>query len=406
MQKPGCLANGGRLAVGFILSLMGMQLYTESGWLGMGAAFVYALFLALGARWVLLGFMGFARPLPRRKLTYGIAAAMAIALALVGVPVSRSYQQSNEPRAWAKVKDSKEPEVWHQLYENKVGEPFRRPDWRSRLCEVYCAKAVATDNFVMLRNQVENVHVRNPKAYDDQARRALSAAWAEMQQKGLAKVKPTKMADLRMSGAFKQLLADLADNPTRKVYLHFKAQGTLGKIPDDARFMANVDPKFRKLPVVAVEDAFSAEAHERRRGEVSGALQKCFDSIWPKGMLSIEPGNPPDPANHDAHLFIEAQVHRIPGFYTNTENNKIVSLLYKCEVAWKFRMVSGGKELGSFSFRSEPAKHVSYSTGESDPKSAPYSIVMDSAADNFARLIVGRMGLEPPPVREHYTYSN
>ena len=62
------------------------------------------------------------------------------------------------------------------------------------------------------------------------------------------------------------------------------------------------------------------------------------------------------------------------------------------------------KELGRFSFRSEPAKHVSYSTDPSDPKWAPYSIIMDSAADNFGRLIVGRLGLNPPPVRENYKF--
>lgn len=406
MKKPGCLANGLRLAVGFVLTLMGMQLYPEQGWTGAGASFVFALFLTLGVRWLVLGFMGFARPLPTRKLTYGLAAALAVVLALVGVPVSKAYHRSNEPRAWDKVKDSKEPEVWRQLYVNKVGQPFRRAEWRSRQCEAFVAKALATDNFHMIRNQADQAFVKDPKGYDDAARQSIREAWAAMQQKGLAKVKPTKLADARMVGAFKQVLADLADNPSRKVYLHFKAQGTLAKIPADQSLLANAPAQYRKLPVLAVGEAFSPKSHERRRGTVRADLQKCFDSIWPAGMLSIEPANPPDQAADDVHLWLEAQVRRIPGFYTNTKNNQIVALLYKCEVAWKFRLVSRGKELGSFNFRSEPAKSVGYSTEDSDPQWAPYSIVMDSAADNFARLIVGRMGLVPPPVRERYSFSN
>ena len=68
-------------------------------------------------------------------------------------------------------------------------------------------------------------------------------------------------------------------------------------------------------------------------------------------------------------------------------------------------MVVQGKELGSFDLRSEPAKHVSYSTKKDDPDWAPYSIVMDSAADSFARLIVGRLGMTPKAAPEHYTFA-
>jgi len=94
-----------------------------------------------------------------------------------------------------------------------------------------------------------------------------------------------------------------------------------------------------------------------------------------------------------------------PSFYTNSDEGKITSLLYKCEVQWLFRITIDGKEIGKFGFRSEPAKHVSYQTRKDDPEWAPYSIVMDSAADNFARLIVGRLGLVPPPAPESYIFA-
>jgi hypothetical protein len=106
----------------------------------------------------------------------------------------------------------------------------------------------------------------------------------------------------------------------------------------------------------------------------------------------------------DVNFWVEAKVQRIRGFYTNSEENKITSLLYKCEVIWVFRITQDGKEIGKFGFRSEPAKLVSYSTKDSDPDWAGYSIVMDSAADAFARLIIGRLGLTPPPLPQNYTF--
>ena len=404
-QKPGLLANLFRLSLGFVTGLLGLALYQESSWPGFLSAAVFAFLLVLGVRWGLLGVMGFLRPLPPRKTTYGVALLVMVVLTGIGPTVSASYQKSHEPEHWQKALAAKEPTVWQMEYKNKVGEPFRRAEYVSRECEAYCAKGLATNNFEMIRNQAELAFVKNPKSYDDQARKAVSDAWAQLQAEGLKKVKPTKLADPALAQAFKDVLEALAANPSRKVQFHYEAGGGLGKLADDRDFFASIDPKYRSLPILPTGDAFSPEAHLRRSGEVRGALQSSFNAIWPKGMLDILSSKQDAENQGDVNFWVKAQVRRISGFYTNTENNKINSLLYKCEVLWTFRITLAGKELGRFSFRSEPAKHVSYSTKPSDPKWAPYSIIMDSAADNFARLIVGRLGLTPPPVRENYEFA-
>lgn len=404
-QKPGLLANFFRLGLGFITGLLGMALYQESSWRGFLAAAAFAFLLVLGVRWGLLGVMGFLRPLPPRKTSYGLALLAMVVLTGIGPTFSAAYQKSHEPDHWGKALAAKDPSIWQKEYRNKVGEPFRRAEYLSRECEAYCARGLATHNFEMIRQQSELAFVKNPKSYDDQARKAVSDAWAQLQAEGLKKVKPTKLADPALAQAFKAVLEALAANPSRKVQFHYEASGALDKLAGDKQFFSSIDPKFRSLPILPTGEAFSPEAHVRRAGEVRVALQTSFDAIWPKGMLELLASQQDAENEGDVNFWVKAQVRRIPGFYTNTEKGKINALLYKCEVLWTFRITLAGKELGRFSFRSEPAKHVSYSTTPSDPKWAPYSIIMDSAADNFARLIVGRLGLTPPPVPENYQFT-
>jgi len=405
MQKPSVIASLARLAAGFVFGLTGLSLILQSGWEGFGPSIFFGILLAFGGRWLALGALGMVKPLPPRKLTYGVATVGALVLGGLGPTISGAYNRAIEPGCWDRVLGSKDTNIWRKEYSQKVGKPFRRAEYLSRLSEATVAEGLTEKNFYKIRYQAEAAMGKERDHYDDKAREAITSAWRQMQQEGMKNVKPTKLADPEMTGAFKQVLEGLAQNPNRQVFLHFEAQGTLKQIPQDTQFFANIDPKYRSLKVLPVGDAFSPDAHARRSGEVQSALQKSFDSIWPKGMLEVKPA-PKEPTADDIHFYVQAQVHRIPGFYTNTEDGKISSLLYKCEVAWRFRVVVQGKEVGSFDFRSEPAKHVSYSTKDNDPDWAPYSIVMDSAADNFARLIVGRLGLVPPPVRESYTFRN
>ena len=403
--KPGCFATLCRLFFGFVLSLLGYQLYTESSWEGIfPVSMFFAVMLMLGVRWLFLGLLGLVKPLPPRKLTWGLALVAALGLGCIGPTISTNYQKSTELAQWKKVEGSKDPILWQTDYHNKVAKPFRRAEYLSRECEAICDKAFKQNNFEVIRSQADLAFVTNPKSYDDKARAAISDYWSKLQEAGLKNVKPTKLADPALSAAFKDVLETLAANPSRKVQLHYAAEGTLATLPEDKQFFAQIDPQYRKLPVIPVGDAFSPVAHQRRAGQVSGALQTSFNAVWPKGMMNILVAKDAKEVPGDVNFWVQAKVNRIPGFYTNTENKKINALLYKCEVQWLFRITRDGKEIGKFGFRSEPAKHVSYHTNESDPEWAPYSIIMDSAADNFARLIVGRLGLVPPPAPDDYTF--
>lgn len=402
-EKPGCFMSLFRLTLGFFFTLMGFQLLLENGYEGVGVSAVFACFLALGVRWGLLGLLGLVKPLPPRKITYGAALVAMVVLALAGPTISTSSQKSKEPVAWKTVESSKDPAVWQLEYANKIKPPFRRKEFTSRECEAIVADALANNNFSVVRQQTKNVF-GDSVTYDDQCRKFISESWTKLQEEGLKKVKPTKLADPTLTAAFQQVLEALAANPNRKVQLHYQASGSLAGMPQDKEFFANIDPKYQKLPVIATGEAFGEEAHKRRAGQVSAALLNSFNAVWPVGMMEIEVAPGPKEIPSDVNFWVDAKVQRIRGFYTNSEDNKITSLLYKCEVVWQFRITQDGKEIGKFGFRSEPAKHVSYSTNDSDPQWAVYSIVMDSAADAFARLIIGRLGLTPPPLPQNYTF--
>lgn len=403
--KPGCFATLCRLLVGFVTGLLGLQLYLESSWEGIfPTAMFFALLLVVGGRWFLLGLWGLVRPLPPRKLTWALAGLGIVVLGCIGPTISTAYQKSNEPTHWKIAEASQDPTVWQMEYKNKVAPPFRRAEYLSRECEAICQRALKQNNFEVLRAQADLAFVTQPTRYDDGARKTISQCWASLQEAGLKKVKPTKLADPTLSAAFKIVLEALADNPSRKVQLHYSTQGSLGGLPQDRQFFAQIDPKYQKLPITKVGDAFSADAHQRRAGQVCSALRTSFDAVWPKGMMNILVAQNSKELAGDVNFWVQARVNRIPGFYTNSDGGKITSLLYKCEVQWLFRITMDGKEIGQFGFRSEPAKHVSYRTRKDDPDWAAYSIVMDSAADNFARLIVGRLGLVPPPAPETYTF--
>ncbi len=404
-MKPGCIATFCRLFFGFLTGLLGLQLYIESSYEGIfPTAMFFAFLLAVGARWFVLGLLGLVKPLPPRKLTWGLAGIVMLVLGFLGPTVSSAYQKSQEPVRWKAVEGSKDPARWQKEYRNKVAAPFRRADYLSRECEAICDQAKKQSNFEVIRSQAQLAFVTRPKDYDDGARKAISEAWAQLQAQGLGRVRPTKLADPALSAAFKDVLEALAANPTRKVQLHYEAEGGLAALPQDKQFFTQIDPKYRKLKIEPVGEAFSANAHKRRAGQVCAALQTSFNAVWPKGMMNIlvAPGDKELPG--DVNFWVHATVHRIPGFYTNSDAGKITSLLYKCEVQWLFRITMNGKEIGKFGFRSEPAKHVSYRTLKGDPNWAAYSIVMDSAADNFARLIVGRLGLVPPPAPNSYNF--
>ncbi|MFN8613962.1 MAG: hypothetical protein U0931_40895 [Vulcanimicrobiota bacterium] len=402
--KPGIFASLFRLFLGFIFTLLGYQLYLESSWESVGVSAFFAFLLVLGVRWGLLGMLGFARPLPPRKITYGAALAGMVLLSLVGPTVSTSYQKSNEPVAWKKVETSKDPVLWQMEYANKVAVPFRRKEYRSRECEATCADALTKNNFTVLRSQAQLAFVTSPADYDDQCRKFISESWSKLQTEGLKKVKPTKLADPTLTAAFQHVLEVLAANPSRKVQLHYKAEGGLGKLAEDKDFFADLAPKYQKLPIIATGEAFDEGAQKRRAGQVAAALRNSFDAVWPKGMLEISTASEATEVPSDVNFWVEARIQRIRGFYTNSEDDKINALLYKCEVIWQFRITQDGKEIGKFGFRSEPAKHVSYTTHKNDPDWAVYSIIMDSAADAFARLIIGRLGLTPPPLPQNYTF--
>lgn len=404
MEKPGCLANGGRLFLSSMFLLPGIVLYFIAGWEGIPQSLFFALLFTLGLRWGVLGLMGFFKPLPPRAATYGSAIGLAVLMALAGPTVSNSYYAKKEPDAWLKVSAVPQTSVWERDYNKVIPEKFRRAEWASRYAEVRCKEALANKDFKAMRAVAVDIFSDKAKLYDEQSRKAVQTAYRELFADGLASIKPTKLANPKMVAAFKKALDAVAANPLRRLVLVVDAQGSPGPIPDDKGFMAGLQPQYAKLPILAVGDAFGPKSESRRAQTTRTAIQGSLNAVIPPDLAEVELSQE-KPGPQDVLFKIEAQVKRIPGFYVNSSDNVPDAFLYKMEAHWKFRVVVDGKPLGEFAFRSEPAKSVQYSTNPGDPQWAPYSIMMDSASDNFARLVVGSLGLTPPPEKDSYSFT-
>lgn len=404
MNKPGCLANGARLAGGSTFALPGLVLYGIASWEGVVQSFIFALVFALGLRWGVLGLMGFFKPLPPRRATYAAAVGLAAVMALAGPTLSDSYHKSQEPKAWLKVSEVDQTAVWDEHYIRQVPERYRRPEWASRFAEVECEEALQIGDFGKMREVALRVFNDDSKTYDDQVRKHVQSAYKELFARGLKSIKPTKLANPEMTAAFKKALEAIAGNPNRRLLLKVDAKGGVGPTAADKAYMSDLSPEYAKLPILAVGDAFGPPAEARRANSTRDAIQSSLNAVIPADLASIELATG-KPSPEDVQFLIDADIRRLDGFYINSSNDVPDAFLYKMEVFWKFRVVVDGKTVGDFSFRSEPAKSVNYSTNPGDPDWAPYSIMMDSASDNFARLVVGSLGLEPPAEKTSYTFT-
>lgn len=404
-RKPSKLYGLFRLFIGTLVAWMGWSLLLENGYEGVAVSFFFALMLALGARWMLVGLAAVMGTSFRRAVSYGLAFVAALAAAVAGPMMSNPFNKSKEAKIWGQVGSSTDYDLWRKEYTAQVPQAFRRPEYRSRMAEALCAYASQNGKYGQLRQEALYAFDTDRAAYDDQARQTISETYRKLFTEGLKKIPPSKNADPKLQAAFQKMLQSLSTDPTRRVLLRYEARGKLGPHPSDKQFLADIasDPR-SKLPIEAPGDAYTEKAERHRQSNVLNAFQKAFEAAFPKDLFQLQPDDG-KARKDDIILTITSDLHRKTGFYTNSIDNKPVSLLYKFDVDWNFAIVDGGEPLGRFHVRSEPAKSVRFRVGEDDPAWAPYSIMLDSAADNFGRLVVANLGFKPLPERTQYTFE-
>jgi hypothetical protein len=174
-----------------------------------------------------------------------------------------------------------------------------------------------------------------------------------------------------------------------------KASLALWKLdPDFAHVRGDVpgaEPSFRNLGAGHIED--------RLRDALKAAL--------PKGTL--DEGLIPNRRQTDRVVFdIEASTLLV-GTYTKYKNESVnfggVSLSADFRVEWKVRLLGhDGAELYSSSWTTRPASGLSFKVLGLD--GTPGSLVQLSAHDNFARQLLGHLGLPPGPERKEWSYQD
>lgn len=405
-QGPSKLGSLLRFLIGGFLALIGAVGWIQQSCILIAVGFLFAVFCCLGLRWIVLGLLGLAGKSFPRSRTYGAALIGAVLLTLMGPSLSRSFWASEEPRYWNKVKDSHDPKVWHEDYEKAVPQAVRRAEYPSRFAEARAQKAISDKDFGQLRSIWGQLHEGQKEKYDDASRAFVTKAYDTLFQEGLAKIQSAKGADPKLQRGFAELLSDLKKNPTKAIVLDFKFEGGVGSHPADK---VALERSTEKVPILPLGDSLAAQAIERRKSQTLKDLEAAFDGVFPKGLLDLEK-IPNGVAEQHVRIAIVAKCSRLPGFYVNgkEKNGKFTAtdFLYKMSVNWRCQLIGlGGKKLAEFSIDSEPAKSVRYSTRQDDPAWAPYSIILDSASDNFARLVLLKMGMPAPQPKSHYSFQ-
>jgi hypothetical protein len=364
-------------------------------------------------------------------VVFGIPGALWLVLTGAGPTASHSFCVSDEASRWEELTAAEndasfDPERWREHYGDIVDDKYQRADWRDHWMSARVAEAVRADSAAQLRDLLVEMDAVSDAttyagarvkateaftAYYDAAKARLYAPAASGEQREFE-------VDAQLRQAFATVLADLATAPNANVYVAFDNAATLDPPEGTADSLAlyNADPEVAAAfpsgaPVLEAGDAFSAAYDKRRRGTFLAAMSESFGRVFEADLLSLVPLDPGAPTAGKIVIEVSSRIAREPEFFLwdkddGTGTKRLAGLLFGVSVRWEVRVLGRGGEVlyAPEPTLTRPASEVSASTGPGDPNWAMYSIMMDSAYENYAREITGRFGLTPPPVKQVFTY--
>ncbi len=396
---------------------------------GFGAAALAALFVAGALLAVIWGIAALAK----RKLP--IAAIVAImgvpiaALTAAGPSTSHAFCVADEARRWDELTAAEndatfDPNRWRDDYAGLVDDKYQRAQWRDRWMSARVAQAKRRDAAAELRGLIKEIDdASDPSVYAG-ARAKAVAAFEEYYDAAKARLYAPAAGgrefevDAQLREAFAVVLHDLATAPNANVYVAFTNTADMQPPPETEASLQlyNADPEVARAfpsgaPVLDAGDAFSPAYDRRRRGTFLSAMSESFGRVFESNLLELVPLEAGD--SHAGKIVIEvsSKIAREADFFLwdkddGAGNKHLAGLLFAVSVTWEVRVIGrDGKVLyAPPPLSTRPASEVSASTSPTDPDWAMYSIMMDSAYYNYARQITGRFGLEPPPVKQVFTY--
>jgi len=225
--------------------------------------------------------------------------------------------------------------------------------------------------------------------------------------------------DEALRGAFATVLEDLAGaaEPTIHVAFTNTVDVTAPEGTEAMLEMYRADPQAKAAfpagaPIIDAGDAFSDKYDARRRGTFMQAMNESFGQVFDADLLALQPLAAGEATAGKLVIEVSSEIYRQPSFYFYDKSDaagrtQLAGLMFAIGVRWRFRLLDrdGTVLYAPEPIDSNPAGEVSVNTGLGDPDWAMYSVMMDSAYYNYARSMVGRFGLVPPPQKQAFGYT-
>lgn len=452
------------LLLGLGMAAGGAYLLVRHAFCGMADAALGAGLFGLGAG---MTFGGYSAATGGNPWLSGILAALVMSALGVGAgpSVSRQYYVGLEQRAFEECRAAAHAAQWDRQYfgfERGVSKgglagiptPFRRTEAYVEAFRLYVEETIEHGGVVNIRHRRAQANwlAANPRpssreldtwSFPDYFFDAMpSPGYEEIEQRcvrtiygfyelALRKMAAPAVADARnefpvdedLRAAFVKVLKDMATADSPVVYVRFVSSANIDKpagadeeladliLRDD--LLAAAKPSVRE--VVGPHDAFSRSYDAARRQSCMEALRRAFSAVFSADLLTLELLADDKDGKGNLVLDISASVLRRPDYYVMTQSVKTFGLrgrdvatgvLFGISVDWSFTVRDRqGRSIFSVEEVSDPASSVRFTTLESDPDWAVYSILMDSAYHNYSRKLIGAFGLVPPEEKQEWTYS-
>lgn len=389
---------------------------------GYGVSLICSLFLAAGIAGMVFGV---AKQLEKKlpiAVHGGILGGLTILFTALGPTISTGIEVSKEERLYEELsQENANAPDWIFKYEKQVPSQFRREDWKLQWMKARVRQGKRGKDALELRNVANECDTIDEKDLVEPAKEEAIKALKELYDAGKQKMYGPAAGgtrefaiDPKLRDAFGVALDQLSKSKDPNLYVFFKNSADLSEPAQmaEALKLQKADPQvtsvFPKgnIPIIDKGGAFDAAYDKRRRATFITAMGESFKQVFDGNLITLVPLEDND-RKKKIVLEVSSQIYRVPEYFVYTEAEKAAGLLFSFSVKWNFALYGNDGKL----LYKVPQEAISsptdarFTSEPTDPKWAPYSIMMDSAYFNYSREVTGRLGFTPPAPKAVFAYQ-
>jgi hypothetical protein len=220
---------------------------------------------------------------------------------------------------------------------------------------------------------------------------------------------PDFAPDPELKTAFVTVLDRLGKDPKPTLYFRCTEKHETDPTPEaeTALVLWKLDPDFAEYVRLKMDIPGSRPACIDLHGShVRQRLEAALRPIVPERRLKIETLTESDSGAGKLVLDLEATTRHEGTFAKFSSSFGRPSLVANIRIEWRLRLLDrDGTELYASAWTTRPSAGLAFRDMPLGAAYAPYKLLQLSAHDNFARELLGRLGLPPGPVRTEWSFE-